>query len=60
MNAALEYEEKNIRTNCGRAGLAAQRCQRGLDKGLIAAHQMIAIELVDRVGKPEEISEVVL
>ena len=25
VNAALEYEEKNIRINCGRAGLAAHR-----------------------------------
>jgi hypothetical protein len=33
---------------------------RGFGQGLDCAHQMIAIELVDRLGKPEEISEVVL
>jgi hypothetical protein len=31
-----------------------------IGQGLDCAHQMIAIELVDRLGKPEEISEVVL
>jgi NAD(P)-dependent dehydrogenase (short-subunit alcohol dehydrogenase family) len=34
--------------------------ERGLDKGLIAEHQMIAIEPVGRLGRPEEIAEVVL
>ena len=59
--AALEFAQKNIRVNCVCPGfIRTAMLERGLDKGLIAEHQMIAIEPVGRLGKPEEIAEGVL
>ncbi|MBV8774448.1 MAG: SDR family oxidoreductase [Deltaproteobacteria bacterium] len=59
--AALEFAQKNIRVNCVCPGfIRTAMVERALDKGQIAEHQMIAIEPVGRLGKPEEIAEAVL
>jgi NAD(P)-dependent dehydrogenase (short-subunit alcohol dehydrogenase family) len=59
--AALEYAQKNIRVNCVCPGfIRTAMVERGMDKGLIAEEQMIAIEPIGRLGKPEEIAEGVL
>jgi NAD(P)-dependent dehydrogenase (short-subunit alcohol dehydrogenase family) len=59
--AALEYAQKNIRVNCVCPGfIRTSMLERALDKGQIAEDQMIAIEPVGRLGKPEEIAEGVL
>lgn len=60
-SAALEFAQKNIRVNCVCPGfIRTAMVERALDKGLIAEHQMIAIEPVGRLGKSEEIAEAVL
>jgi NAD(P)-dependent dehydrogenase (short-subunit alcohol dehydrogenase family) len=59
--AALEYAQKNIRVNCVCPGfIRTAMVERGMDKGLIAEQQMVAIEPVGRLGKPEEVAEGVL
>ena len=59
--AALEYAQKNIRVNCVCPGfIRTAMVERGMDKGLIAEEQMVAIEPIGRLGKPEEIAEGVL
>ena len=59
--AALEFAQKNIRINCVCPGfIRTAMIERALDKGLIGEQQMIAIEPVGRLGKPEEIAEAVL
>jgi NAD(P)-dependent dehydrogenase (short-subunit alcohol dehydrogenase family) len=59
--AALEFAQKNIRVNCVCPGfIRTPMVERGLDKGLIGEDQMIAIEPIGRLGKPEEIAEGVL
>jgi NAD(P)-dependent dehydrogenase (short-subunit alcohol dehydrogenase family) len=59
--AALEYALKNIRVNCVCPGfIRTAMTERGMDKGLIAEEQMIAIEPIGRIGKPEEIADGVL
>ncbi len=59
--AALEYAQKNIRVNCVCPGfIRTAMVERGMDKGLIAEEQMVAIEPIGRLGKPEEIAEGVM
>lgn len=59
--AALEFAQKNIRVNCVCPGfIRTAMVERALDRGLIGEDQMIAIEPVGRLGKPEEIAEGVL
>lgn len=56
--AALEYAQKNIRVNCVCPGfIRTAMVERAMDKSLLAEDQMIAIEPVGRLGKPEEIAE---
>jgi NAD(P)-dependent dehydrogenase (short-subunit alcohol dehydrogenase family) len=59
--AALEFAQKNIRVNCVCPGfIRTAMIERALDRSLIAEDQMIAIEPLGRLGKPEEIAEGVL
>jgi NAD(P)-dependent dehydrogenase (short-subunit alcohol dehydrogenase family) len=59
--AALEFAQKKIRVNCVCPGfIRTAMVERALDKGFIAESQMIAIEPVGRLGKPEEVAEGVL
>lgn len=59
--AALEYAQKNIRVNCVCPGfIRTAMVERAMDKGAVAEEQMIAIEPIGRLGKPEEIAEGVL
>src|SRR5579875_1119451 len=59
--AALEFAQKNIRVNCVCPGFTrTAMVERALDKGFIAEAQMIAIEPIGRLGRPEEIAEGVM
>ena len=59
--AALEFAQKNIRVNCVCPGfIRTAMVERALDKGALGEEQMIAIEPVGRLGKPEEIAAGVL
>jgi NAD(P)-dependent dehydrogenase (short-subunit alcohol dehydrogenase family) len=59
--AALEFAQKNIRVNCVCPGfIRTAMVERAMDKGAVAEEQMIAIEPIGRLGKPEEIAEGVL
>ncbi len=59
--AALEFAQKNIRVNCVCPGfIRTAMVERALDKGALAEEQMIAIEPVGRLGKPEKIAAGVL
>ena len=56
--AALEYAQKNIRVNCVCPGfIRTAMVERAMDKAMLAEAQMIAIEPIGRLGKPEEIAE---
>jgi NAD(P)-dependent dehydrogenase (short-subunit alcohol dehydrogenase family) len=56
--AALEFAQKNIRVNCVCPGfIRTAMVERAIDKGAVAEEQMIAIEPVGRMGKPDEIAE---
>jgi len=56
--AALEYAQKNLRVNCVCPGfIRTAMVERVMDKTMIGEEQMIAIEPIGRVGKPEEIAE---
>ncbi len=55
--AALEFAQKNIRVNCVCPGfIRTAMVERAMDKGAVAEEQMIAIEPIGRLGKPEEIA----
>ena len=59
--AALEFAQKNIRVNCVCPGfIRTPMIERALDKGAVGEEQMIAIEPIGRLGRPEEIAEGVL
>ena len=59
--AALEFAQKNIRVNCVCPGfIRTPMIERALDKNMVGEEQMIAIEPIGRLGKPEEIAEGVL
>jgi NAD(P)-dependent dehydrogenase (short-subunit alcohol dehydrogenase family) len=59
--AALEYAQKNIRVNCVCPGfIRTVMVERAMDKGAVAEEQMIAIEPMGRIGRPEEIAAGVL
>jgi NAD(P)-dependent dehydrogenase (short-subunit alcohol dehydrogenase family) len=56
--AALEFAQKNIRVNCVCPGfIRTAMVERAMDKGAVSEDQMIAIEPVGRLGRPEEIAE---
>ena len=56
--AALEYAQKNLRVNCVCPGfIRTAMVERAMDKAMLAEEQMIAIEPIGRLGKPEEIAE---
>jgi NAD(P)-dependent dehydrogenase (short-subunit alcohol dehydrogenase family) len=55
--AALEYAQKNIRVNCVCPGfIRTAMVERAMDKSMVLEADMIAIEPVGRLGKPEEIA----
>ncbi len=56
--AALEYAQKNLRVNCVCPGfIRTAMVERAMDKAMLGEEQMIAIEPIGRLGKPEEIAE---
>jgi len=56
--AALEYAQKNLRVNCVCPGfIRTAMVERAMDKSMLGEEQMIAIEPIGRLGKPEEIAE---
>jgi NAD(P)-dependent dehydrogenase (short-subunit alcohol dehydrogenase family) len=56
--AALEYARRNLRVNCVCPGfIRTAMVERAIDKAMVAEEQMIAIEPIGRLGKPEEIAE---
>jgi NAD(P)-dependent dehydrogenase (short-subunit alcohol dehydrogenase family) len=56
--AALEYAQKNLRVNCVCPGfIRTAMVERAMDKAMLAEEQMVAIEPIGRLGKPEEIAE---
>jgi NAD(P)-dependent dehydrogenase (short-subunit alcohol dehydrogenase family) len=56
--AALEYAQKNIRVNCVCPGfIRTAMVERAMDKAMLAEEQMVAIEPIGRIGRPEEIAE---
>jgi NAD(P)-dependent dehydrogenase (short-subunit alcohol dehydrogenase family) len=59
--AALEFAQKTIRVNCVCPGfIRTPMIERALDKGAVGEEQMITIEPIGRLGRPEEIAEGVL
>jgi NAD(P)-dependent dehydrogenase (short-subunit alcohol dehydrogenase family) len=56
--AALEFAQKNIRVNCVcPGGINTPMAARMIDSGDMSERDLIAIEPVGRMGKPEEIGE---
>jgi NAD(P)-dependent dehydrogenase (short-subunit alcohol dehydrogenase family) len=52
--AALEFAQKNIRVNCVCPGfIRTAMTERAMDKALVLESEMIAIEPIGRLGKPE-------
>jgi NAD(P)-dependent dehydrogenase (short-subunit alcohol dehydrogenase family) len=56
--AALEFAQKNVRVNCVcPGGINTPMAARMIDSGDMNEQDLIAIEPVGRMGKPEEIGE---
>jgi NAD(P)-dependent dehydrogenase (short-subunit alcohol dehydrogenase family) len=59
--AALEYAKSGIRINAVCPGfIRTAMVERTIDGGMISEEAMIAAEPIGRIGKPEEIANVVL
>jgi NAD(P)-dependent dehydrogenase (short-subunit alcohol dehydrogenase family) len=60
-SAALEYAKSGIRINAVCPGfIRTAMVERTIDGGMISEEAMIAAEPIGRIGKPEEIANVVL
>ena len=59
--AALEYAAKNIRVNCVCPGvIRTPMVERIIDSGGLHEQEVIALEPIGRIGKPEEIAQAVV